>query len=147
MIISEATYENLKDVTQLANILWANYAIEELESILKETIEDEKGVIFIVVEKEKLAGFAQCGLRYDYVEGTNSSPVGYLEGIFIKEEFRKKGYAKKLLKCCEKWSAKKGCGEFASDCELTNDISFKFHLSMGFAEANRIICFKNKYKF
>ena len=36
-------------------------------------------------------GFAQCGLRRDYVEGTDSSPVGYLEGIFIKEEYRK-GY-------------------------------------------------------
>jgi len=144
MIISEATYENLKDVTQLANLLWANCAVEELESILKDTIDDENGVIFIVTEKEKLVGFAQCGLRYDYVEGTNSSPVGYLEGIFVKEEYRKKGYAKNLLKCCEKWSAKKGCREFASDCELTNDNSFRFHLSMGFEEANRIICFRKQ---
>ena len=26
-----------------------------------------------------MAGFAQCGLRWDYVEGSSSSPVGYLE--------------------------------------------------------------------
>ncbi len=26
-------------------------------------------------------GFTQCQLRYDYVEGTKTSPVGYLERI------------------------------------------------------------------
>ena len=32
-------------------------------------------------------GFAQCQLRYDYVEGTKTTPVGYLEGIFIKDGY------------------------------------------------------------
>lgn len=36
-------------------------------------------------------------LRYDYVEGTNSSPVGCLEGVFIKEEFRKKDMQRNFL--------------------------------------------------
>ena len=36
-----------------------------------------------------LSGFAQCGLRFDYVEGTDSSPVGYLEGIFVLEEYKR----------------------------------------------------------
>ena len=35
-----------------------------------------------------------------------------------------------------------GCREFASDCELTNKASLAFHLSLGFTEENRIICFK-----
>ena len=35
-------------------------------------------------------GFAQCQLRYDYVEGTGTGTVGYLEGIFVKEEYRHK---------------------------------------------------------
>ncbi len=37
-----------------------------------------------------------------------------------------------------------GCREFAGDCELGNTDSLGFHLSMGFAEANRIICFTKK---
>ena len=52
-------------------------------------------------------GFAQCGLRRDYVEGTESSPVGYLEGIFVKESYRSKGCAKELLLACESWAKKK----------------------------------------
>ena len=94
--------------------------------------------------KNEIIAFAQCQLRYDYVEGTNSSPVGYLEGIYVEPMYRKQGIAKKLLEECEKWSLKKGCTEFASDCELNNSISFNFHLSVGFEEANRIICFRKK---
>ena len=84
-------------------------------------------------------GFAQCQLRHDYVEGTETTPVGYLEGIFVMEGHRRRGYAKELLNACESWAKEKGCTEFASDCELENADSFRFHMAMDFAEANRII--------
>ena len=32
--------------------------------------------------------------------------------------------------------------EFAGDCELINEDSLKFHMALGFEEANRIICFR-----
>ena len=88
-----------------------------------------------------LFGFAQCQLRYDYVEGTKTTPVGYLEGIFIKDGYRNKGYAKELLLECEAWAKYNGCQEFASDCEIDNINSLHFHKAMNFTEANRIICF------
>ncbi|MBQ8967813.1 MAG: GNAT family N-acetyltransferase [Ruminococcus sp.] len=88
--------------------------------------------------------FAQCGLRTDYAEGTESSPVGYLEGIFVNEEYRRHGHAKELLCACEKWSREMECSEFAGDCELNNDYSFNFHMAMGFDKADSIICFKKR---
>ena len=51
-----------------------------------------KSQFFLKYENDFPIGFAQCQLRYDYVEGTKSSPVGYLEGIFVKEGYRSKGY-------------------------------------------------------
>ena len=95
-------------------------------------------------EAGRSIGFSQCQLRHDYVEGTKSSPVGYLEGIFVDGAHRRLGYAARLLSACEGWAKEKGCREFASDCELTNTDSLKFHLSLGFTEANRIICFTKK---
>lgn len=94
--------------------------------------------------RRQSVGFAQCGLRHDYVEGTTGSPVGYLEGIFVEEPYRKQGCAKQLLDCCEQWAKEKSCTEFASDCELDNEISRQFHLGAGFREANRIVCFVKK---
>ena len=76
-------------------------------------------------------------MRNDYVEGTDSSPVGYLEGVFVSDDCRRKGYASELVAECEKWAKEKGCTEFASDCELDNVDSVTFHAALGFEEANR----------
>ena len=65
-------------------------------------------------------GFAQCRLRNDYVEGTKSSPVGYLEGVYVVKLYRNRGYAKDLIAACERWAKDKGCSEFAGDCEEGN---------------------------
>ena len=70
--------------------------------------------------------------------------MGYLEGIYVAEEYRKHGIARELLSACESWAKSKGCTEFASDCELSNVQSLQFHLNVGFEEANRIICFTKK---
>lgn len=100
--------------------------------------------VFLLILEGHPSGFAQCQLRRDYVEGTESSPVGYLEGIYVCPEFRRQGHARALLAACEQWAGEQGCTEFASDCELDNEASLAFHLKMGFAEANRIICFTKR---
>ncbi len=122
--------------------MWGESSVAELESDFYEIINSDTSVCFIKYSDNSPIGFAQCSLRSDYVEGTSSSPVGYLEGIFIKEEYRNKGYGKELLIACEKWAKDMRCSEFASDCELANVNSLNFHLSMGFSEENRIICFR-----
>lgn len=106
------------------------------------SLDADNAVCFIKFENGKAVGFAQCQLRTDYVEGTNSSPVGYPEGIYVDEKYHRRGFAKELLDACEAWVKEKGCTQFASDCEPENEDSLHFHLAVGFEEANRIICFK-----
>ena len=50
------------------------------------------------------AGFAQAQLRRDYVEGSSTSPVGYLEGVYVEPDFRRRGFAQALLRACEAWA-------------------------------------------
>ena len=95
-------------MAEMASIMWKNHDIENLVKELETVITSEDGVIYIYSEDAQIIGFAQCQLRHDYVEGTHSSPVGYLEGIFVKEDYRKRGIAKKLLQACEQWSKEKG---------------------------------------
>lgn len=143
-MIRKAGIENIDDIANLAVLMWGELTIRELTDELADKISKEDVQFFLKYDRNIPVGFAQCQLRYDYVEGTNTSPVGYLEGIFVKEEYRRKGYAKELLSECEKWAKEKGCKEFASDCETDNDSSFRFHTALGFDEANRIICFTKK---
>ena len=141
-MIKKAGIEDSKTVAELAVQLWPGHEINDLEKEMINYIDSENGVVFIYFNENIGAGFAQCSLRNDYVEGTKSSPVGYSEGIYVEAEHRKRGIGKKLLIQCEEWAKSKGCKEFASDCELNNTESLKFHLKIGFEEANRIICFK-----
>jgi aminoglycoside 6'-N-acetyltransferase I len=145
MEIRKAVREDAAVAASLAIQIWGAHTQEELEEEFVDIIEDGNSAVFLAVEEGEATGFAQCGLRHDYVEGTSGGTVGYLEGIFIKEPYRKKGIGSKLLEACEAWAKGMGCLEFASDCELENDISLQFHLHSGFQEANRIICFAKRF--
>lgn len=142
--IRKATKADAESTALLAVQMWTSHTTEELADGFSFVIENENSIVYLLTVDEVIVGFAQCGLRHDYVEGTSSSPVGYLEGIFVKKEYRKQGYAKQLLNYCEQWAKEKSCTEFASDCELSNEISRQFHMNLGFKEANRIICFTKK---
>ena len=143
-MVTQAASTDARELARLAIQMWTDNTLDGLEADFSEIIRSENAVCFIKYAEDKPIGFAQCNLRYDYVEGTKTSPVGFLEGIFVQEEFRRRGYARELLTECEKWAKEKQCTEFASDCELDNYDSFKFHSAMGFDEANRIICFKKR---
>ena len=144
VIIKKAAVEDAEAVAGLAIQMWKSHTIEELTDEFRDYLNKESCVVFIALLEGLAMGFAQCGLRNDYVEGTDTSPVGYLEGIFVTGEYRNRGVAKDMLKACQEWAKEQGCTEFASDCELENETSLKFHLRMGFSEANRIICFKKE---
>ena len=143
-MIRKAEIKDFAILVELACQLWPDHSVEEMRAEYAETIEKPDAAFFLAFVQETAIGFAQCQLRCDYVEGTDSSPVGYLEGIYVAEACRKQGFAKALLAACESWAKTKGCSEFASDCELDNTQSLQFHLRVGFEEANRIICFTKK---
>lgn len=143
-MIKLATIEHATVTAQLALQLWPDNDLEEFIQNMEVTIKHPNSAIFLAFSEEEAIGFAQCQLRHDYVEGTDSSPVGYLEGLYVVEHYRERGIAKGLVQACEQWAKAKGCTEFASDCELSNTASLHVHLKLGFTEANRIICFTKK---
>ena len=143
-MIRKAAKTDTVSVAEMAVMMWDSHSVEELKGEFEQEIENKDCVMYIYCIDNIPIGFAQCGLRHDYVEGTESRPVGYLEGIYVREEYRNRGYARELLAECEKWAKQKGCSEYASDCELNNDASLQFHMRVGFTEANRIICFTKR---
>ena len=137
----QATAEDAGTVASLACELWPDHTPEEMEEEFRELLSAEDAAVFLYSRDGTAAGFAQCQLRHDYVEGTESSPVGYLEGVYVKEADRRQGIARELLAACVRWAREQGCAEFASDCELTNTESQAFHRAVGFEEANRLVAY------
>lgn len=108
MIIYEAIEKDRVTLAQMAKEIWDNDNLLELEKEFIDMIHNKNETAFILREGDLAVAFANVSLRYDYVEGTDSSPVGYLEGIFVKEAYRKKSYARSLVMKCEEWQ---GIGE------------------------------------
>lgn len=143
-MIRQLTIEDLDELVSLVKLLWPNHRTEKLNAEFSDLLKSQEAAIFGKGQKGELCGFAQCQLRTDYVEGTCTCPVGYLEGIFVKENHRQQGIAKALCRACETWIKIKGGIEFASDCEIDNHDSYEMHVKLGFIEVNRLICFTKK---
>lgn len=139
--IYTAREKDYEKIAQLACELWPHHSIDEMCDEIKEIIASDNDMIFTLYCYGEMVGFAHCSIRNNYVEGTHSNPIGYLEGIYIKEEWRKLGFATELISCCENWAKSKGCKEFASDCDISNNESIKLHKSSGFNEVSRLVHF------
>lgn len=143
-MIQPLTLEKLGTVTNFALRLWADNIYEDLINEFKSLIHQDNQRVFLYHDNHLDVGFAHVSLRVDYVEGTETSPVGFLEGIYVLPEYRSRGIARALITACEQFAKENGCTEFASDCELTNIDSILMHEKLGFEETNRIVCFKKK---
>jgi len=139
--ICRAEFSDREALVGLMLKLWPDADHAKLLNETAGQMVDGKNAFFLAACGENPAGFCHVSLRYDYVESCATSPVGFLEGIFVEEDFRRHGAAKALVAAAEKWAAGCGCTEFASDRELENELSEKFHLGVGFREANRIVCY------
>lgn len=139
--IEELSEANLPEVTRLVVKLWPECIYgEELENGLRiMKAANQKG--FVARAEETFIGFIQLSLRTDYVEGTASSPVLYIEGLYVEPDWRQSGVARRLVAKAGEWGRQMGCAEIASDAELGNTGSIEFHKAMGFKEVNRVVCF------
>ena len=142
-MIVKAQQPDAAKIAALAAKMW-DHPTEALAAEFVALLKNPEAAVFAAKQAGEVVGFSQCQLRHDYVEGASTSPVGYLEGIYVEEGCRRQGVARALLQACEAWARSRGCTEFASDCELTNKDSLGFHRGLGFTEANRIICFTKK---
>ena len=87
-------------------------------------------------------GFAEARLRTDYVNGCETSPVLFLEGIYVEPSWRTQGIARLLCEHLASWGATRGCTEFASDALLDNRLSHAVHSALGFTETERVVYFR-----
>lgn len=94
-----------------------------------------------IAEDGKPLGFVELSLR-SYAEGCASSPVPYIEGLYVAEGSRRRRIGRLLVAAAEAWAKGKGFTEMASDTQIGNEASLGAHCSYGFAEVERIACLR-----
>lgn len=140
--IITASEQYLDELTHMGLDLWPENEYEELKYVFLELLQNpEKHVIFLFNNQDEKVGFLHLSIRTDYVEGSDSSPTGYVEGIYVKPDFRRIGISQALFQHGEKWLKEKGCHQVGSDIHIDNQASYDFHTNMGFKESARLIAF------
>ena len=117
--------EFIKELASYENLLGEVVATEEL---LTEWIFDKKKAEVLLLEVEnKPVGFALFFHNFSTFLGKAGI---YLEDLFVKKEYRGKGYGKALLKELAKIAVKRGCGRLEWSCLDWNKPSIDFYLSL-----------------
>jgi aminoglycoside 6'-N-acetyltransferase I len=140
--VGRATVADRDDWFVLRDVMWPqerDVQFQEIDEILART--DHAG--FLARDAAgRAVGFAEVSLRHDYVEDCETSPVGFLEGIYVAPDARRQGAAKALVDQVAAWTRMQGCSELASDARIDNLVSHQMHAALGFAETARVVFFK-----
>lgn len=125
---------------RLRKLLWDESTDAEHKAEMLDIYEhtDSQLVLVAQLEDGRLVGFLEASIR-PFVEDCHSDHVGYLEGWFVEENYRRFGIGRQLVKGAEKWARSKGCGEMASDAEVGNESSLRAHLNLGYEETSRLV--------
>jgi aminoglycoside 6'-N-acetyltransferase I len=99
------------------------------------------GVFAAEAPDGELVGFVELNER-NYAEGCLTSPVPYIEGIWVAPAWRRRGVARQLLLAGMAWGQSRGRTEIASDVQLANLISQAVHTRLGFAETERLVTYR-----
>lgn len=133
--------ENQDEWLQLRSELWPDDSKEDLlldiEDMLAEP-ESYAQALFRMSTGEAV-GFVEASVRTDYVNGTSTTPVVFLEGVYVQPAHRGYGIATKLIQFVTDWALDNGYSEMASDVLLENTDSQKMHEALGFEETERVV--------
>lgn len=141
MEIAPAAHADLADWTAMRGALWPDERLDDAEA--EALLGHPERLALIARDGDGTAiGFAEAAIRHDYVNGCESSPVLFLEGIYVAVAHRREGVARALADRAAQWGRAFGCSEFASDALLDNRASHAFHAALGFAETERVVYFR-----
>jgi aminoglycoside 6'-N-acetyltransferase I len=122
--------------------LWPDEDAQVLADEAPAMLDDDGGAVFVAESEGQIVGFAEAALRHDYVNGTETSPVGFLEGWYVVPAWRGRGVGRALVRAVEGWTREQGCSELASDALLDNTVSHAAHAACGFEETERVVYFR-----
>jgi aminoglycoside 6'-N-acetyltransferase I len=143
MRIRAATETDTEEWLQLRAALWPESSsaqhLSEIRAIL--STPDEAAAFVCEGPDGALLGIAEAALR-KWAEGCSSSPVGYLEGWYVRESARGRGIGAQLVRAAEEWARARGCSEMASDTDLGNAESEAAHRGLGYDVVAKVLCFR-----
>ncbi len=97
--------------------------------------------VFVVARPQGLGAFIELSIR-PFAEGCVTDRVAYVEAWYVDQDLRRRGPGRALLAAGQGWAPSRDCTELAWDARLDNRDSHAVHLALGFAEVERLVCYR-----
>jgi aminoglycoside 6'-N-acetyltransferase I len=127
-------------ITRMRQLLWPDQDEAELARETRPMLARDDYAVFAADDGDHLAGFLEVGHR-DVAESCTTSPVGYVEAVWVEPGYRRRGIARALFEAAKQWSRDRGYRELGSDADLENTASHAVHGKLGFKETERLVTF------
>ena len=138
--IRRATEKDFPQWISMRKQLWPHASFDELKEA-EHLSKADNFVCFFAESDTFVAGFIELALR-PYVNGCNTSPVAFIEGIWVDDKLQKRGIGNLLVMKAEEWARSLSIKELASDTRIESDHSIHAHKAWGFEETERVVYFK-----
>ena len=112
-----AEYEKMSDLV-----------VADEKTLSKWIFENNKAEVLFAIENDVEVGFALFFHNFSTFLGRAGI---YLEDLFVKPEYRKRGHGKALIKKLALIAVERGCGRLELSCLDWNKPSIDFYLSLG----------------
>jgi aminoglycoside 6'-N-acetyltransferase I len=146
--IRPAQPADARELAEMRALLWPESSVEEQLLECKPVLEFGRSgtlpatILIAEAVDGSLAGFLDVGLR-SHADGCNPErPVGFIEGWYVREEFRGQGMGRELMHAAEEWAREYQCLEMASDALIDNQESLCAHCALGFEIVDRCAHFR-----
>jgi aminoglycoside 6'-N-acetyltransferase I len=138
---------DLEEVAGMCHSLWPDCsAVEHAQEFAPLLAGEPYGtlpaIVLVAEDAGRLLGFVQVGLR-SHADGCDPAhPVGFLEGWYVRPEFRRQKLGAKLVAAAEDWARGQGCLEMASDTWIDHEDSQRAHEALGFEVVDRCVNYR-----
>jgi aminoglycoside 6'-N-acetyltransferase I len=131
---------------EMRTALWPDETPPEHDKTVDELLGDRDFLALIAETTDDTAvGFAEIAVR-KYANGCDTQPVAFLEGVWVKPQFRRRGIGAGLIAHAEALLAARGFRELGSDTWIEDRTSQAAHLAWGFSETERVVYFRKILK-
>lgn len=139
--IRPATGGDRADLLRMRCALWPECPPRQLDAEIDDNAAHGQVAFLAQLPDGAIVGLAEVSIR-PLVEGCDTRSPGYLEGWYVDPTWRRRGVGRRLVEAARAWARARGALEFASACELDNDLSEAAHKALGFEERMRSITFR-----
>lgn len=137
MKITAVTPDDFNAWLDLRHALWDYHTRAELETEMRVLYErrHQDYAFYIAWNNQSPVGLVEVSLR-PHAPGCTTSPVGFIEGWYVRPEYRRQGVGRALIARAEDWARAQGVAEMGSDTNARYPVSPVAHAALGYEETN-----------